>query len=264
MKMWHLGLCFVLAVSVFGQNRDDRPLSCDDQARNGDRRGYCEIKEQNLGAARGPIRIDGNKNGGVRVTGWDRADVQIRARIQTWADTDAEAKTMAGQIRLASGPTDIVADGPTPERWSVTYEVSVPRRSDLTVKTHNGGVSIRDVQGQMSFNVHNGGVRLHNVGGDVQGQTTNGGVHIELAGSRWDGRGLDVKTTNGGVHLQMPENYSAHLETSTTNGGMHVDFPLTVHGKIGKELSTDLGGGGPTIRVVTTNGGVHVSRTGAA
>jgi hypothetical protein len=65
---------------------------------------------------------------------------------------------------------------------------------------------------------------------------------------------------NGGVSLVIPRDYNARLETGTTNGGMRVDFPMTVQGLIGKHIHTQLGAGGPLVRVITTNGGVRVSK----
>ena len=94
----------------------------------------------------------------------------------------------------------------------------------------------------------------------MHGSTTNGGVNVELTGDRWDGEQLDVQTTNGGVNMTMPENYSAHLETGTVNGNISVDFPITVQGRITKELSVNIGSGGPIIRAITTNGGVRVRK----
>jgi DUF4097 and DUF4098 domain-containing protein YvlB len=76
-----------------------------------------------------------------------------------------------------------------------------------------------------------------------------------------------VKTTNGGVNLLLPSTYSAHIETSTVNGNVASDFPLNVQlterGRLPKQISVDLGSGGPTIRATTTNGGVHLTRAGA-
>jgi hypothetical protein len=40
---------------------------------------------------------------------------------------------------------------------------------------------------------------------------------------------------------------------------MNIDFPITVQGLIGKRIQTQLGAGGPLVRVVTTNGGVRIS-----
>jgi DUF4097 and DUF4098 domain-containing protein YvlB len=142
----------------------------------------------------------------------------------------------------------------------VSYEVFVPRRSDVSVETHNGGIAIADVNGKVDFNATNGGVVLRRVGGAVRGSTTNGGLVIELSGDRWDGETLDVSTTNGGVIMSVPENYSAHLETGTVNGSISVDFPVTVQGRINKELAVNLGAGGATVKAMTTNGGVRITR----
>jgi len=71
---------------------------------------------------------------------------------------------------------------------------------------------------------------------------------------------MNVATTNGGVKLEVPSNYSAHFETATVNGGLKVDFP-TAQGRPTKEMSFDVGQGGATIKVSTTNGGVTIRRS---
>jgi len=86
---------------------------------------------------------------------------------------------------------------------------------------------------------------------------------VELDGSRWDGEELDVRTTNGGIVMSVPDNYSAHLETGTVNGHLSIDFPVTVQGRITRELAVNLGSGGATVRAMTTNGGVRIKRAGA-
>ena len=146
------------------------------------------------------------------------------------------------------------------KNWSVSFEIFVPRRADLNIKTYNGGIAITGVHGNIQFDAMNGGVSLKGLGGDVEGKTMNGGLNVDLAGDRWDGTKLDARTTNGGVNLTMPERYSAHFETATVNGRLNVDMPMTVRGEIGRKLTTELGAGGPTIHVETTNGGVNVKR----
>jgi hypothetical protein len=222
------------------------------------------MREQNLGTSRGAIRIDPGMNGGVSVSGWDRADILVRARIDTAADTDSDARAIVPQIQIASGGGSITATGPEMDRhhqWSVSYEIFAPRQSDIQAKAHNGGIKISDLRGNIEFETMNGGVTLTRLGGEVHGRTTNGGLTVELAGDRWDGSGMDVTTTNGGVKLDVPSNYSAHFETATVNGGMKVHFPVTVQGRLTKEMSFDVGQGGPTIKVTTTNGGVKITKS---
>ncbi len=144
----------------------------------------------------------------------------------------------------SGGDTEEARDGPEQNadaRWDVSYEIFTPRRSNLSLRTHNGGISLSDVSGRISFRAQNGGVALRNLGGNVTGETTNGGLSVVLTGSGWEGEGLDVRTTNGGLSISVPDNYSAHLETGTVNGSLVVSPRVAeVTGKT-KQLSLDLG-----------------------
>jgi DUF4097 and DUF4098 domain-containing protein YvlB len=258
-------LCLIF-LSAFAQrtDRDERSLTCNDNW-NGNRASHCVIKEQTIPASSGMIAVDGKKNGGVSVKGWDRVEIFIRSKIQAWADTEAEAQAIGGRIRIETSGGRIYAEGPATgnnQGWAVNYEIFVPRNSNLSLKSHNGGISIADVRGQIEFDALNGGVSLKRLAGNVKGHTTNGGLSIELAGNRWDGEGMNAKTTNGGVSMLIPEDYSARLETGTVNGGMKIDIPVTVQGKIERELAIDLGSGGAIVRATTTNGGVSIKRKG--
>ena len=251
-------------VAAFAQNKS---LRCRDDNWYNDRLvSNCEIREQTLTLSGGTIAIDGKENGGVSVKGWDQNQVLVRARVKAGAPTAEEARALAQQIRIETGGSKIFASGPESRRnyhWDVSYEVFVPRRADLSVETHNGGISIAEVNGRIDFTALNGGVVLKRVGGTVRGSTTNGGLVIELGGDRWDGDSLDVSTTNGGVVMSVPENYSARLETGTVNGSVSVDFPVTVQGKISKQIALNLGSGGAMVKAITTNGGVRLKRTTA-
>ena len=249
-------------VAVFAQNKS---LACrDDGDWYNDRLvGHCEMREQTLAPSGGTIGIDGRQNGGISVKGWDQNQILVRSKVQTGAATAEEARALAQQVRIETGGSKIFASGPESRKnyhWSVSYEVFVPRRADLSVETHNGGIAIADVNGKIDFSAVNGGVALKRIGGAVRGSTTNGGLSIELSGDRWDGETLDVRTTNGGVVMSVPENYSARVETGTVNGSVNVDFPVTVQGRISKQVALDLGSGGATVKAMTTNGGVRLKR----
>lgn len=235
---------------------------CDRDRGGGDRERSCEVLTTTLEAPK-RITVNGGANGGVNVSGWDRSEVEIHAKV--WADARSEERAQAIEkaVRIRVDGGRISADGPDTgrrESWGVSYEIMVPRAMDLDVDTRNGGVSVTDVSGDIRFRAMNGGVHLVRVGGDVRGRTNNGGLSVELAGNHWEGAGLDAQTTNGGVRMVVPEDYSAELVTGTVNGGMNIDFPVTVRGRIGRRIRTTLGEGGATIRVTTTNGGVRITR----
>ena len=256
-------LLTLTALTAAAQTEKKGSLACRDNWYSDRLVGHCDIREQQL-AASGSISVDGRQNGGISIKGWDRGDVLIRTRVQTAAMTQNEADELAKQIRIETSGAKIFADGPERRKdlqWDVSYEIFVPKRSDVSLETHNGGIAVSDVRGRIDFTALNGGVALKNIGGSVHGSTTNGGLAIELTGDRWDGEELDVRTTNGGIVMSVPENYSAHLVTGTVNGGLNVDFPVTVQGRISRELAVNLGSGGATVKAMTTNGGVRIRRT---
>jgi hypothetical protein len=270
--MMRHALCFtaVLATALLtdglaqSQTQGSGPFA-DTWCGNGTNQGHAswrEVRDATIGGAN-PVDIDAGRNGGIRIRGWDRGDVLVRAQITGCAGTEADARRLVSGVNIQmAGP--IRADGPAASRdesWSVSFEVQVPRTALLKLNTHNGGISIDDFRGTAEFRAQNGGVSLSNVGGDIRGGTTNGGLHIDLRGDRWDGVGLDVETHNGGIQLAVPEHYSAELETGTTHGRVRFDFPLTVQGTIGQHITTTLGGGGAKVRAITTNGGVSIHRS---
>lgn len=221
----------------------------------------CEVREITIAAPPGALRIDGGMNGGVRVVGESRTDVLAVAEVWAASSDAARARELLDRVALRSDGGTLASDGPETARresWGVSWRVYVPTESDLDVETHNGGVSISDVEGRVRFDALNGGVSLSGLGGDVRGRTVNGGLSVALSGPRWDGAGLDVRTTNGGVELMMAEGYSADFETGTVNGRIDTEIPMQVQGRITRTLRTQLGEGGPSIRVATTNGSVRI------
>jgi hypothetical protein len=112
------------------------------------------------------------------------------------------------------------------------------------------------------MSTQNGPMVVRRLAGDVRARTQNGPLVVELDGRRWQGAGLDAETSNGPLVLEVPDGYSAQLETGTINGPMIVGFPVTVQGRIGRSrLHTTLGGGGPPVRAVTTNGPATIRRS---
>lgn len=251
------------ALAAQGSDRSQRFLrDCDDNYGGGDdRERHCEVRDVTLGVPASGLSVDGRENGGVSFIGWDKNQVLVRALIQTWGDDRQEAESLAKSVQILTDGDRIRAEGPSYRRhssWSVSYEVYVPRKTNLDAETHNGGISADSVEGRLDFHALNGGISLREVAGDVRAETTNGGVHASLSGTTWRGRGLDLETTNGGVTLDIPRGFNAQLETGTVNGGMDIDFPITVQGTLGRRIHTTLGSGGPLVRATTTNGGVRI------
>jgi len=184
-------------------------------------------------------------------------------RTVSWARTESDAQDIAKEVTIETNNAEVRARGPSTrsrESWSVSYEIWLPRHTDLSLDASNGGITVDSVDARLDLETVNGGLNLAEVDGDAHGTTVNAGVTAELSGDHWSGAGLDLRTSNGGVHRYIPHNYSARLETGTVNGGMDIGFPITLQGSFGRRLTTTLGNGGATIRATTTNGGVSIQR----
>jgi DUF4097 and DUF4098 domain-containing protein YvlB len=242
------------------QNNDDW---CAQDRFGRDRAGFCEVREFTVAATSGTLEVSGT-NGGISVEGESRGDVRILAKVVATAETEQRARAIAGAVDLKPTLERVQAEGPrnlqNREGWSVSYRISVPRALNLSLRTSNGGITIREVESQVTFRTSNGGVKLIGVSGDVRGQTSNGGVDIDLVGTAWIGEGLDIETSNGGVKIAVPENYSARLEARTENGGVNADYPGIVQDRRGRDINVQLGSGGAPIKIRTSNGGVRVTR----
>jgi hypothetical protein len=274
-------LAGIAAANTLGQDKSDkikdkmsrieskgRDFCSNNNWSNDDKVSMSQLRESTVPAG-GTLTVDGRQNGGISVKGSDRSDVLVRACVQAWGHNEEEAKSLASSVSVNTSGT-IRADGPKENGWSVSYQILVPRNTNLDLSAHNGGITITGVDGTAKFETMNGGVFLSDVAGNFSGRTTNGGVFVKLNGQSWRGGGLDVVTTNGGVNIEMPDSYAAHVETGTVNGGFSSEIAALrpardddrndgwYHQRKTK-ISADLNGGGAPIKITTTNGGVHIS-----
>jgi hypothetical protein len=231
--------------------------------RDDDHHQACEVRQVPVRLSGRSLQIDGRANGSIHARGWDGDSVRVTARLQAWGGSTAEAESMLKQIRVTAEGRAVRAEGPSGmgghrADWSASYVVSVPRHFDLSLDANNGSLGVTGVEGRLDLETTNGSVWLASVAGDVRARTQNGSMNVELAGTSWQGSGLDAETHNGSVRMLIPDRYAAQLETGTVNGRIETDFPVTVQGRITRQLSIPLNGGGKTIRVHTQNGSVRL------
>jgi hypothetical protein len=247
-----------------GQESDDDArwrARCQRDNDDGDRATFCDVVVETVDSPAATIAFDGGRNGGVAFKGWDEERMEVHARIQAHGDTEAEARELARAIRFELAPGGGRAIGPADENWSVVHYVFVPRRRNLEGRAENGPVSAHGVSGRIRLETENGPIALEDVGGDVTARTENGPLSVVLSGTTWEGQGLDAETENGPISVSVPAGYAAVLETGTENGPFDTEIPLQVRiepGESTRRFRAELGGGGPLVRGVTTNGPVSI------
>jgi DUF4097 and DUF4098 domain-containing protein YvlB len=170
------------------------------------------------------------------------------------------------RVRVESRPPRLSGFGGHEIEWTI----KVPKGVIVDVRTTNGGVRLNNLSNEIHAKTTNGGVRGENITpGVIEASAVNGGVEFVL-GSPLDATdSVDLETVNGGVRLEMPSESKATIAARCVNGGVRVDDldiareeQATDFDKK-RRLNGTMNGGGATVKMNTTNGGIHLARTGS-
>ncbi len=181
-----------------------------------------------------------NRNGDIRVMGWDKEEMHLTAEIR---DTDRRRVELA--IRPKDGGWDVETLFQEPF-WSFSWGVVLSPRCEMTLfvpkqvsgyfRTTNGSLHVTYVDGYARCETTNGDVRVSDATGEVHMATRNGTLEGRDLSAR-----LRATTSNGQVLL------------ANVLGGI---FAETMNGNI---EAHNLDGWGEGISLATTNGSIHVS-----
>jgi hypothetical protein len=201
-----------------------------------------------------------NINGTVRIEGWDKDEVEVRA-VKTSPDKDSKLDLVSIDVSSTPDNLSISTRYPSEEgvEVAVEYTVHVPRRTLLKhINTVNGTLRVKDMDSVGDLHTVNGNIEVYESSGDLHAHTTNGNVYVELthpSGSH----GAMAETTNGSVLLAIPANSQADLEARCMNGSFTTELPFVMEGAIQpRVLHGKLGKGGSPIRLGTVNGAIRV------
>ena len=211
-----------------------------------------------------PLKADGsfelnNVNGTVRIEGWDKNVVEVRA-VKSSPDRESNLDLVSIDVDSKPGALTISTRYPQEEgvEVAVDYTVHVPRRALLThVNNVNGTVRVMDLDAIGDLHTVNGNIEILEGGGDVHAHTTNGNVYLELK-HPGDAKGTLAETTNGSVWLAIPSDLQADLEARCMNGNFSTELPFMMQGATQRVLHGKLGHGGIPIRLGTVNGAIRV------
>jgi len=190
-----------------------------------------------------PLRAGGRLsvesfNGAIRITGWDREEVEIRGTRR--AATRELLEAMRIDIVSTVEAVRIRVAPPSGRRGNmgVSFAIRAPRRVVVErAESSNGAIEVEDLEGEVRLATSNGPVRALRIRGDVEASTSNGPVEL----LECDG-GAILRTSNGRIHA---EGVRAPFEATTSNARIEVRL---------KEAAR----GGPA-KLRTSNGSVRLT-----
>jgi hypothetical protein len=200
-----------------------------------------------------------NRNGGIRVTGWDRDEVVLTAQVR-----DSEKRRVELVLQRKGSDLDIEAAFQQPS-WSFGIYISprcemtlqVPRKLLGFFRTTNGTVTVENLDGYARCETTNGNILVNHVRGEVQVETTNGTIEARslaarIKGNTTNGRiilediegGIRLETTNGTIRAHNLDGWGEGIHLESTNGSIEVDL-----GKATGDLVAENSNGSMDIKV---------------
>ncbi len=220
-----------------------------------------------------------NVNGRITAESTDGTEVVVEARRTAKGRSDEVAKENLSrlEIREEVGGSTVRVES-RPPRMSgfggheIEWTVKIPKGLIVDLRTVNGGVRLNGLTGEIHAKSTNGGIKGTRLIVDkIEASVVNGGVEIEL-GSPLDATdSVELSSVNGGVTLALPAESKATITARAVNGGVRVSDELNAKQEEEshefdrrRRFNGTLNGGGAKVSATTTNGGVRISRIGAA
>jgi cytoskeletal protein CcmA (bactofilin family) len=201
-----------------------------------------------------------NVNGGVRIEGWDREQVEVKA-VKTALHQSEDLNRVQIEVQSDGEQVGVNTKYPSGSGVQVTveYEIHVPYRLRwAAVSTVNGDVHVQGVRGAGTLNSVNGNVEVVDSEGRFNGITTNGDVRMQLR-SVPQGGPVSLRTINGSVVLSIPQGTNLDVRVVNRNGDFRSDFPLTTLGAYtSSRFRGRMGAGGGEVFMSTVNGAIRL------
>jgi hypothetical protein len=216
-----------------------------------------------------------NVNGKITVEPTDGAEVVVEGRRTAKSRSDEAAKELLAklEIREEVGESTVRVES-RPPRFNggfngheIEWTVKVPKGVVLDVRTTNGGVRLNGISNEVHAKTTNGGVHGENIDPSVvEASAVNGGIEFELSKPLEASDSVEMETVNGGVSLTLSTDSKATIEARCVNGGVHVeDLDINKEEQSSafdkkRRLNGTMNGGGASVKLSTTNGGIHLLR----
>lgn len=269
-----------------------------------DSQGHTAREERSFDVSGTPdVRVT-TFDGSIQVKSWDRDEVLIEiekrapteealGEIQVVAEQDGNRIQV--EVRRPSGSETFFGIGVHTSR-SARIVATVPRRSDLMLRSGDGSIRVDRVNGRSELRTGDGSVRASELSGeivvhtgdgsvtlqDVEGnldvETGDGGVSasgvLRVVRLRTDDGSVTVRgdegsamrddwsitTGDGSVAVYLPESFAAEIDAHTGDGRItsDLDVAMVVSGTLDRRtLKGRIGDGGKILRVRTGDGSIR-------
>jgi len=241
-----------------------------------------EIEKSVALKADGRLVIDTYK-GTVTITTWDKAEVEIHARIESddqfWddrsgddvRDTEVRISGSGNEVRIKSdydrlrnhrdGFFGIFETGGSMP--FVHYTIKMPKTAELRIKDYKSKTSISDLRADVEINTYKGEVEITNLTGSVDLETYKGEVDVRFSKLA---KGSRFETYKGNISIMLPKQTGFDLESDFgRKTDFDSDFNVSKRYRDKKKREADyygsVNGGGPRLQLKSEKGSFRIRQS---
>ncbi|MFN6963683.1 MAG: hypothetical protein ACK4S4_07950 [Pyrinomonadaceae bacterium] len=190
--------------------------------------------------AGGTVAVVGAPEGSITVRPARGSEVEIEARIELQAPSEADLARLAEittfVVQEGLGRVSIISTGTHDTKFvkrlpkklpknliglpfRIDYVIGVPRYCDLEISGGRGDITIGGVEGAIRVNSLESTAKLDLVGGGLNATFGKGTVAITMPDRSWRGNAIDVQLASGTMDVRFPVNLSAELDAAILRTG---------------------------------------------
>lgn len=240
--------------------------------------------------AGGDLRVHSDR-GGVRLTGWDRNQVEVYATIlrPRW-DQDFDPRSIElTQIEVIGDARSLTIRAnydavPTKgdRHWGnrtlpeVRFDIRAPRNLNLNLEADRTEVELRGVEGRLELNTDRSNVKADDLVGEIRlkmdrGSAVMSGLQAKLdlrtdrgnatlRAARITGDSY-VESDRGEVELRVPRSQGFYLNANRDRrAGFETDFAITTRNFADDRIEGEINGGGPKLTIRSDRGKMRLKQ----
>lgn len=243
-------------------------------------------------AAGGDLRVNTDV-GTVKITSWERNQVEVIARIAGRENSDVSADYMrraveATEIEIFGSGNRVTIkanydDVPYESKWGgrnrviprIEWEIRAPRRANIDLDTDRSEAEVRGFEGRHSLKTDRSPLRVEDMSGDIRldidrGNTSRfsnvrGSLQVEadrthLSFDRLQLTGDSrIEIDRGDIEMRMASSQGFQISMNKERRtSLQSDFPITTNNFSEDRIEGSINGGGPRLAIQADRGKVHL------
>ncbi|WP_259015577.1 DUF4097 family beta strand repeat-containing protein [Emticicia fluvialis] len=233
----------------------------------------AEIQNVNVRTSGGSITVIGQEGSEARVeiyvkpNNWNGSSLSKSEIEERLREYELSVKKEGSTIYCVARRKNDSGWNNWKKSLNISFKIYSPEKISTDLQTSGGGITLKDLTGNLSFSTSGGGLKLYNLGGNIKGRTSGGGIDITDSRDNIDvstsGGGIDATNCKGDIRLVTSggglrlKRLNGMVKASTSGGGIRAE-------EIGGEFITSTSGGSihleditASVKASTSGGGIH-------